>query len=138
MELLVFIPLLALLAAFGLFWLEHLSQSESAEVARNVAEIRASHEPEEAKVLEEAYLRHVARQFAACQVTPNIDQWLDETENTPGSREAGVPVFVSVSCRSNHLDWAASGSSVIGERQEASDSQGAAPAEEKGCGDVLC
>lgn len=112
-ELLVFIPIMALVASFAVFWSDHLSSSESNEAARNIAEIRASHEPATSKELELAYLRQLARRFTACVPTPSTEEWAESASSRRESiTSSAVPVAVSVSCEGPHSNWLGASLSV--------------------------
>lgn len=109
-ELVVFIPVIAVIAALGVFWSGANDQPESFYAARNIAEIRASHPPERARQLEERYLTEIASETGGCAVTPPAEIWYRDAAalaDAAGGEavETGTPVTVRVTCREGTSSW---------------------------------
>lgn len=104
-ELLVFVPVIALLAAFGVFWAGASDRPESFYAARNIAEIRASHPPGQARLLESRYVAELAAETGGCTVTPSAEEWYPQAERLAPSAPPAAPVTVRVDCRNSTSSW---------------------------------
>jgi len=135
-ELAAFVPLIALLVAFGIFWAKSAGSSESAYTARNIAEIRAENPPGQAERLERAFLREVSRLSVVCEVSPPAGEWYSLAQLSEGT---GFPVGVSVACGGQQAGQTRlPGSSPPGAGASPPESLGGSAERPSSCGAFIC
>lgn len=106
LELLVFLLLIPLIVAFGVFWIQNNAAPESQFVARNIAEIRASNPPDVGQELEARFMREVSAQISGCRISPPAEEWYPFlTTEINADPNRSIPVSVEAFCLNHNSSW---------------------------------